>query len=97
MPVYARKIVALGQKNSPENIKDGFFLPTDEGPINTAVIAELFRQVVPLTTCPHPKDDAVKGKALIAALVPGLDRWVVDVEHFLNEPPKRVGNVPNGR
>lgn len=48
MPVYALKIIALGQEDGPQNVEDGLLLPAGEGAVDAAVVAELLRQVVPL-------------------------------------------------
>ena len=97
MPVHSLQVVALGQKNGPENVKDGLLLPAGKGTVDAAVVAELFRQVVPLAARPHPKDDAVEGLARIAALAACFGRRVIDSQHFVDQLPKRVGDIPDRR
>jgi hypothetical protein len=91
------QIVALGQENGPQNVKDGFFFPAEEGTVDAAVVAELFGQVVPLATCSHPKDDAIEGKARIAALTASFGGRIIDGQHFFDQLPERVRDVPERR
>ena len=64
--------------------------------MHTAVVAEACGQLVPLTACPHPKNDAVEGFSGINAGASGGFRRIIDRQYRLNSFPERVGNDPNG-
>ncbi len=91
------QVVALGQQDGPQDVKDGLPFPAGEGTVDAAVVAELFRQMVPLAACPHPKDDAVEGAARVATLTAPLGRRVIDGQDFLDQLPERVRNIPDRR
>jgi len=95
LPVYGLQVIALGQQDGPQNIEDALAFPAGKGAVDTAVVAELFGQMVPLAARPHPKDDAVEGLARVTALAASFGRRVVDSKDFVDEFPERIGNVPD--
>lgn len=60
MPVDALEVIALGQKNGPQNVKDALVFPAAEGAIDAEVVAKLGRQMVPLAACSHSEDETVE-------------------------------------
>jgi len=95
MPVYARKFVALGQKDRPQNVKDGFVFPAHEGAVDVALMAELLGQMVPLAARPHAEDDAVKAQTRIGAWASHTIGRIIDRQHFFDQLPERIGCVPD--
>ena len=77
MPVYALKLIALGQEDGPENIEDAFLLPAHERTVDCGSVAELKWQMVPLAARPQPKDDAVEATAGISAGTAQAIGWII--------------------
>src|SRR5579871_203598 len=84
------------QEFGPEKVEETDALPTLHSPMNGAVVAELFGQLIPLAARSHSVDDAIEGFASIDAFAARPSRRIMLLQERLQNAPEVVGYVPDG-
>jgi hypothetical protein len=97
-PIKAAEFVALGNKLFPDALEKTLFHPLLEPVVNTAVIAEFLRDVIPLTTRTHPKDDRLEHTTKVHSTPAAhSSRRAEFLEYRSDALPQVIGDRPNRR
>src|SRR5438874_285210 len=96
LPVYGPEFVALGRQLGPDALHDAALAPALEPIVDGALGAEAARQVVPLATRAHAKDDPVDRLPPVGMVPAGGLRRPELLQDGENSLPQFVGNLPDG-
>jgi hypothetical protein len=94
IPAHGSGLVAFGHQDRHDSFHHTALVPSLEPIVGRALRTEFFRQLVPLATRPHPKDDRVEHLPPFRRRSPRLlARPKLRKDRF-NAFPKRIGNFP---
>src|SRR5215204_1303408 len=97
LPIGSAKLLAFFNQGLPDPIEDPQPDPALESTMNGGIVGKLCGQPVPLTAASQPKDDRVKGGALVHPRAPGPLRWVMLGKDRLDLLPQLIRHAPNRR
>jgi hypothetical protein len=90
------KLVAGLDQFGPETLQHAAFDPALQSAMNRSIVAELFGQMIPLTSAAHLEDDAVQRFALIDAWSTRARLGIELVKDREDEVvPEFVGTIPD--
>ena len=94
-PIDATQRVAFFQQDRPQLDENIISHPGLKPPMNRAIVAKRLGQMIPLTSGPHPEDDAVDGLAKVNTTSTGRFGWVGFSQNRLQALPGGIGNFPD--
>jgi len=94
-PIDTLKLFTIGDQSRPQRFEDSVPNPSLKPTMHRTIVPEHFRQLVPLASRPHPKDDAVERPPQIGARPTGTCRWIQIVQQGFDQVPSFVRYLPH--
>jgi len=94
-PINTIELFTIADQSRPERFEDSVPNPSLKPTMHRTIVSEHFRQLVPLTSRSHPKNDAVQRPTKIGARTTGTCRWIQIVQQGFDKLPGFVRDLPN--
>ena len=94
-PIHPAQLFTIANQTGPHRLEHTVADPPLKPTMNRTVVPEDLWQLVPLASCPHPKNDSIPGSSKIGAGPSRFRGWVKLLQKTFDRHPDVVRDFPN--